>query len=152
MLRQEGSGTVREPSMKATPATGLGSWKCSGLEAGYAQPSANIWWSVGRCAGKGYDGGVAKVVVGMDGRRGLRGMLDGVGDCEPTDWASAPWLAAFLLGGADVFDTLEASACLSFRWSCWLCTHSNVHCLLVLAQFVHGPTRSKSSSEPGKSC
>lgn len=52
---------------------------------------------------------------------------------------------------ADGVDTSEASCCFSFRLTCWLWTHSKVHCLFVLTQFVHGPSRSLAgwSSVPG---
>lgn len=50
---------------------------------------------------------------------------------------------------ADGVDTSEASCCFSFRLTCWLWTHSKVHCLFVLRQFVHGPSRSGWSSVPG---
>lgn len=74
-------------------------------------------------------------------------MFEDVGDCDPTDWDSGPRLAAFLVAGAEaLWEALKACVCLSLRWSCWLWTHSNVHCLFVRAQFVQGPTRSKSSS------
>lgn len=50
---------------------------------------------------------------------------------------------------AEGVDTSDASCCFSFRWICWLWTHSKVHCLLVLTQFVHGPNKSSWSSVPG---
>lgn len=50
---------------------------------------------------------------------------------------------------AEGVDTSEASCCFSLRLICWLWTHSKVHCLFVLTQFVHGPRRSGWSSVPG---
>lgn len=51
---------------------------------------------------------------------------------------------------ADGVETSEAGCCcFSFRLICWLWTHSKVHCLFVLTQFVHGPSKSGWSSVPG---
>lgn len=87
----------------------------------------------------------------MDGRKDRKGMVDGAGDCEPTE-GGAKALVSFFAEGAvaerfEFSDWLWACVCLSlFLNSCWLWTHSKVHCLFVLAQFVHGPSKSSASS------
>lgn len=55
----------------------------------------------------------------------------------------------FFAEGAETSEASCCCCCFSFRLICWLWTHSKVHCLFVLTQFVHGPSRSAWSSVPG---